>query len=81
MIKADSMTGIAETIIEAETIMETDGSREMDGNSNGVHEIADGTTTIVTQISDGMVIGQAGIRDILGTIAMIVTGKAVNGKW
>ncbi len=60
MIKADSTTGIAETNIEAETIMETDGSREMDGNSNGVHEIADGTTTIVTQISDGMVIGQAG---------------------
>jgi hypothetical protein len=73
MIKADSMTGIAETIIEAETIMETDG------NSNGVHAIADGTTTTVTRISDGMVIGQAGIRDVLDTIAMIDT-KAVNGK-
>jgi len=59
MIKADSTTGIAETIIEAETIMETDG------NSNGVHAIADGTTTvdgtttIVSGISDGVVLGLA----------------------
>ncbi len=86
MIKADSTTGIAETIIEAETIMVTDGNRETDGTSNGVDAIragttVDGTTTTVTGISDGMVIGQAGIRDILGTIAMIVTEKAVNGKW
>jgi len=69
MIKADSMTGIAEMTIET------------NGNGSGVHAIGDGTTTTVTGISDGMVIGQAGIRDILGTIAMIVTGKAVNGKW
>jgi hypothetical protein len=60
MIKADSTTGIAETNIEAETIMETDGSREIDGNSNGVHAIADGTTTTVSGIRDGMVIDQTG---------------------
>jgi len=54
MIKGDSTTGIAETT------METDGNGEMDGNGNGVHAIGDGTTTTVTRISDGMVIGQAG---------------------
>ena len=69
MIKADSMTGIAETT------METDGNGEMDGNGNGVHVIGDGTTTTVTRISDGMVIGQ-GIRDGLVTNGT----KVVNGK-
>jgi len=67
------MTGIAETIIEAETIMETDGSREMDGN--GVRAIGTGTTTTVSGIRDGMVIGQ-GIRDGLVTNGT----KVVNGK-